>query len=154
MKTVKEGTQAPDFELPDQDGNTVKLSEALTKGPVVLFWYPIASSGGCTAQACHFRDLGAEFEAAGAQRFGISTDSVAKQKAFSEANGFDYPLLSDESGDLARALGVKRKYITPVKRATFVIDTDRTIRKVITSEMNMTVHADEALAALKDGVSR
>ncbi len=64
-------------------------------------------------------------------------------------NSFDYPLLSDESGDVARSFGVKRKYITPVKRATFVIDRDRTVRKVISSEMNMTVHADQALAALQ-----
>ena len=149
MKTVAEGTQAPHFELPDQDGNTVRLSTVLQDGPVVLFFYPVALSGGCTAEACHFRDLATEFEEAGAQRLGISTDPVAKQKQFAEANGFDYPLLSDESGDVARALGVKRRYITPVKRATFVIDRDRTVRKVITSEMNMTVHADQALQALK-----
>ena len=149
MKTIAEGTQAPDFELPDENGNPVRLSRALADGPVVLFFYPVALSGGCTKQACHFRDLATEFKQAGAQRFGISTDSVAKQKEFSDFNGFDYPLLSDESGEVARSLGVKRKYITPVKRATFVIDTDRTIRKVITSEMNMTVHADQALAALR-----
>lgn len=149
MKTIAEGTQAPDFDLPDENGNTVKLSERLEDGPVVLFFYPIALSGGCTTEACSFRDLGAEFEKAGAQRLGISTDPVAKQKEFSQVNSFDYPLLSDESGDVARSFGVKRKYITPVKRATFVIDQDRTIRKVITSEMNMTVHADQALAALQ-----
>ena len=149
MKTVAEGTQAPDFELPDENGNPVRLSTALSNGPVVLFFYPIALSGGCTKQACHFRDLATEFKQAGAQRFGISTDSVAKQKEFSDFNGFDYPLLSDADGEVATALGVKRKYITPVKRATFVIDTDRTIRKVITSEMNMNVHADQALAALR-----
>jgi peroxiredoxin Q/BCP len=149
MKTIAEGSKAPDFELPDQDGNPVRLSEAARNGPVVLFWYPVASSGGCTKQACHFRDLATEFKEAGAQRFGISTDPVAAQKKFAESNGFDYPLLSDESGDVARSLGVKRKYVTPVKRATFVIDRDLTIRKVITSEMNMDVHADQALAALK-----
>ena len=149
MKTIAEGSKAPDFELPDQDGNPVRLSDAAEKGPVVLFWYPVASSGGCTKQACHFRDLATEFKEAGAQRFGISTDPVAAQKKFAESNGFDYPLLSDESGDVARSLGVKRKYVTPVKRATFVIDRDLTIRKVITSEMNMDVHADQALAALK-----
>jgi peroxiredoxin Q/BCP len=149
MKTIAEGTQAPDFDLPDENGKSVKLSERLEDGPVVLFFYPIALSGGCTTEACSFRDLGAEFEKAGAQRLGISTDTVAKQKEFSDVNSFDYPLLSDESGDVARSFGVKRKYITPVKRATFVIDRDRTIRKVITSEMNMTVHADQALAALK-----
>ncbi|MEO5710262.1 MAG: peroxiredoxin [Nocardioidaceae bacterium] len=149
MKTIAEGTQAPDFDLPDENGHPVKLSERLEDGPVVLFFYPIALSGGCTTEACSFRDLGADFEKAGAQRLGISTDTVAKQKEFSQANKFDYPLLSDESGDVARSFGVKRKYITPVKRATFVIDKDRTIRKVITSEMNMTVHADQALAALQ-----
>ena len=149
MKTIAEGSKAPDFELPDQDGNPVRLSDAAKNGPVVLFWYPVASSGGCTKEACHFRDLATEFKEAGAQRFGISTDPVSAQKQFADANGFDYPLLSDESGDVARALGVKRKYVTPVKRATFVIDRDLTIRKVITSEMNMDVHADQALAALK-----
>jgi len=149
MKTIAEGSKAPDFELPDQDGNPVRLSDAAENGPVVLFWYPVASSGGCTKEACHFRDLATEFKEAGAQRFGISTDPVAAQKKFAESNGFDYPLLSDESGDVARSLGVKRKYVTPVKRATFVIDRDLTIRKVITSEMNMDVHADQALAALK-----
>jgi len=149
MKTIAEGRQAPDFELPDQDGRPVRLSTALQDGPVVLFFYPVALSGGCTAQACHFRDLATEFKEAGAQRLGISTDPVAKQKEFAEVNAFDYPLLSDESGDVARSFGVKRKYITPVKRSTFVIDTDRTIRAVIASEMNMGVHADRALEALK-----
>jgi peroxiredoxin Q/BCP len=149
VKTITEGSRAPDFELPDQDGNPVRLSDAVQDGPVVLFWYPVASSGGCTKEACHFRDLGAEFAAAGARRFGISTDPVASQKKFAESHGFDYPLLSDESGDVARSMGVKRKYVTPVQRATFVIDRDLTIRKVISSEMNMDVHADQALAALK-----
>jgi peroxiredoxin Q/BCP len=149
MRTIAEGAQAPDFELPDQDGRPVRLSTALQDGPVVLFFYPIALSGGCTTEACHFRDLATEFKEAGAQRLGISTDPVAKQKEFAEVNAFDYPLLSDESGDVARSFGVKRKYITPVKRATFVIGTDRTIRAVIASEMNMGVHADRALEALK-----
>ena len=149
MRTIAEGAQAPDFELPDQDGRPVRLSTALQDGPVVLFFYPVALSGGCTTEACHFRDLATEFKEAGAQRLGISTDPVAKQKEFAEVNAFDYPLLSDESGDVARAFGVKRKYITPVKRATFVIDTDRTIRSVIASEMSMGVHADRALEALK-----
>jgi peroxiredoxin Q/BCP len=149
MKTIAEGAQAPDFELPDQDGRPVRLSTALQDGPVVLFFYPIALSGGCTTEACHFRDLATEFKEAGAQRLGISTDPVAKQKEFAEVNAFDYPLLSDESGDVARSFGVKRRYITLVKRATFVIDTDRTIRSVVASEMNMGVHADRALEALK-----
>ncbi|MEP7088549.1 MAG: peroxiredoxin [Nocardioidaceae bacterium] len=149
MRTIAEGTRVPDFELPDQDGTTVRLSTRLADGPVVLFFYPAAMTPGCTKEACHFRDLASEFSAAGAQRLGISVDAVSKQQEFSELHALDYPLLSDESGDVARSFGVKRRYVTPVKRATFVIDRDRTVRKVITSEMSMGVHADQALAALR-----
>ena len=149
MKTLAEGSLAPDFELLDQNGSPVRLTEKLKDGPVVLFFYPIAMTGGCTKEACHFRDLATEFKELDAQRLGISTDSVAKQLQFSELHGFDYPLLSDESGEVAKAFGVRRRLITPVKRATFVIDTDLTVLKVIASELNMDVHADEALAALR-----
>lgn len=92
------GDPVPDFELPDQDGAPQRLSTLASQGPVVLFFYPAAMTGGCTAESCHFRDLAAEFTQAGAQRVGISTDSVAKQKQFAELNSFDYPLLSDEAG--------------------------------------------------------
>ena len=151
MKTIAEGEQVPDFELPDQDGHPVRLSTVLRDGPVVLFFYPVALSGGCTTEACHFRDLATEFKEAGAQRLGISTDPVARQKQFADLHGFDYPLLSDESGEVAVAYGVRRRLITPVKRATFVIGPDRTIRRVVASELSMDVHADQALAALREG---
>jgi peroxiredoxin Q/BCP len=148
MKTLTEGSRAPDFELPDQTGALVRLTDLLTTGPVVLFFYPAAMTSGCTKESCHFRDLGAEFDAAGGQRVGISTDSVAKQQQFADAYSFDYPLLSDEAGQVATAYGVRRKYITPVKRATFVIGSDQVIGKVITSELRFEAHADKALAAL------
>ena len=146
--SAAEGDQAPDFEMPASGGRTVSLA-AMRGKPFVLYFYPKADTPGCTKEACHFRDLAAEFGAVGAQRLGISTDPVAKQKQFADAHGFDYPVLSDESGDVARAFGVKRRMITPVKRATFVIDPDRTVRTVVTSELDMAVHADRALAALR-----
>jgi peroxiredoxin Q/BCP len=149
VKTLADGAQAPDFELPDENGRPVRLSATLQDGPVVLFFYPIAMTGGCTKEACHFRDLAVEFKEVDAQRLGISTDPVARQREFSELHGFGYPLLSDESGEVAVAYGVRRRLITPVKRATFVIDTDRTVLKVISSELNMDVHADQALAVLR-----
>ena len=148
MKTLTAGSTAPDFDLPDQDGTRRSLSELLTHGPVVLFWYPAAMTGGCTKETCHFRDLAAEFAAVGAQRVGISMDDVAKQAQFAGQHGFDCPLLSDAAGDVATAYGVRRRFLTPVKRATFVIGTDRVIQEVITSETQMAVHADRALAAL------
>ena len=148
MKTLTAGSTAPDFDLPDQDGTRRSLSELLTHGPVVLFWYPAAMTGGCTKETCHFRDLAAEFAAVGAQRVGISMDDVSTQAQFAGQHGFDYPLLSDATGEVATAYGVRRRFLTPVKRATFVIGTDRVIREVITSETQMAVHADRALAAL------
>jgi thioredoxin-dependent peroxiredoxin len=143
------GDFVPDFELPDQDGGPRRLSTLVSQGPVVLFFYPAAMTGGCTAESCHFRDLAAEFAQAGAQRVGISTDSVAKQKQFSELNAFDYPLLSDEAGDVARAFGVKRRFgPLPVKRKTFVIGADQMLKAEISSEFSMDKHADEALREL------
>jgi peroxiredoxin Q/BCP len=143
------GDTAPDFELPDQSNTPRKLSTLLEDGPVVLFFYPAAMTKGCTAESCHFRDLAAEFAQVGAQRIGISTDNVAKQKQFSDLHSFDYPLLADVDGTVAKAFGVKRKIdLLRVKRATFVIGKDRVIIEVINSELNMNTHADQALAAL------
>jgi peroxiredoxin Q/BCP len=149
MKTLSTGSFAPDFTLPDEAGTPRKLSDFLAKGPVVLFFYPGAMTSGCTAESCRFRDLAAEFEAVGAQRIGISADTVDKQKEFSDTHSFDYPLLSDTDREVATAYGVKRRFITPVKRATFVINADGTIAEVITGEFNMDIHADQALKSLQ-----
>ena len=152
VSTMREGDEVPDFELPDQTGTTRTLSGLLADGPVVLFFYPAAMTGGCTKEACHFRDVAAAFKAAGAQRVGISRDSVEKQKQFSDMNSFDYPLLADTDGKVAEIFGVKRGGLLgklgPVKRWTFVIGTDRRVTKIVHSETNMETHADEALAAL------
>jgi len=145
------GDLAPDFELPDEDGVPRRLSELTATGPVVLFFYPAAMTPGCTAESCHFRDMKAEFEAAGAQRVGISADDVEKQKRFSDKHEFDYPLLSDPDGAVATQFGVRRRVtvLTPTKRATFVIGTDRRVLGVVRSEVRMNLHADRALAILK-----
>ena len=153
MAFVREGDEVPDFELPDQDGTPRSLSGFLADGPVVLFFYPAAMTTGCTKEACHFRDLAAEFAAAGAQRVGISRDAVARQKEFADRHSFDYPLLSDADGTVAGLFGVRRDgmlgKLGPVKRWTFAIGQDRRVVKVISSELNMNLHADEALAALR-----
>lgn len=144
------GDIAPDFTLPDQTGTDRTLSALLADGPVVLFFYPKAMTAGCTKESCHFRDLGSEFAAIGAQRVGISADKVDKQAAFDEKNSLGYPLLSDSSKTVAEQFGVKRSLLPMNKRATFVIDTDRRVLKAISSETNMDVHADEALQILRD----
>ncbi|KFZ78740.1 peroxiredoxin [Amycolatopsis sp. MJM2582] len=147
---MDQGDLAPDFTLPDDKGEERRLSDFLSSGPVVLFFYPAAMTSGCTAESCHFRDLAAEFAEVGAHRVGISPDAVAKQQEFSAKHGFDYPLLSDVDGVVAKQFGVWRKF-SPLhaKRHTFVIDTDRKVLEVIKSELKFTVHADKALAALR-----
>jgi peroxiredoxin Q/BCP len=147
---LHKGDTVADFELADQEGRPRRLSDLLTSGPVVLFFYPGAMTYGCTKESCHFRDLAAEFAAVGAQRVGISADKVEKQKQFSDKHDFDYPLLSDADGEVATAMGVRRA-ISALgnKRVTFVIDTDRTLLDVIHTEISMGAHADRALAVLR-----
>ena len=163
------GEKAPDFTLYDHTGWPRTLSALLSEGPVVLFFFPIASSPICTAQACHFRDLSSEFATVGAQRVGISTDTVDKQAHFAQQRSFDYPLLSDADGVVSDVFGVRRGRLAklrrsvvareavrrsrhtrrrgllarllPVRRITFVIDTDRTILNVISSEARAPMRA-------------
>jgi len=149
---MRKGDVVEDFELPDQTGTPRRLSTLLENGPVVLFFYPLAMSGGCTKEVCHFRDVDAEFKVFGAQQVGISRDSVERQAEFAKRTGISYPLLSDEAGEVAEAFGVKRRLLAkalPVKRATFVIDTDSRILETVSSETDMNGHADQALAALR-----
>jgi thioredoxin-dependent peroxiredoxin len=171
------GETAPNFTLYDHTGRPRTLSMFLSNGPVVLFFFPIASSPICTAQACHFRDLSSEFASLGAQRVGISTDTVDKQAHFAQQRSFDYPLLSDADGVVSELFGVRRgrlaklrrsvvareagrhrrhtrrrgllARLVPVRRTTFVIDKDRTIVKVVSNEVRASVHADETLRFLK-----
>src|SRR6201998_4474317 len=172
------GEKAPDFTLYDPTGRPRTLSALLSAGPVVLFFFPVASSPICTAQACHFRDLSDEFARVGAQRVGISTDTVDKQAHFAQQRSFDYPLLSDADGGVSELFGVRRGRLAklrrsvvareaarrgrhtrrrgllarllPVRRTTFVIDTDRTILKVVSSEVRASVHADQTLWFLEN----
>src|ERR1700748_2025178 len=172
------GEKAPDFTLYDHTGRPRTLSALLTDGPVVLFFFPIASSPICTAQACHFRDLSDEFARVGAQRGGISSDAVDKRPQFAHQRTSADPLLSDTDGVVSELFGVRRGRLAklrrsvvareaarrsrhtrrrgllarllPVRRATIVIDTDRTILKVVSSEVRASVHADQALWFLEN----
>ena len=149
---MNRGDQISDFELTDETGTPRRLSTLLADGPVVLFFYPIASSGGCTQEACHFRDLAADFAAAGARPVGISSDDVAKQRVFASAHSLGYPLLSDRGSAVAKELGAYRWFLPGglhTRRMTFVIGPDRRIIDTIASETKFDVHADTALEILR-----
>lgn len=146
---LKPGDVVPDFDATTDQGEPIRLSDLLLKGPVVLFFYPAAMTYGCTIESCHFRDLAAEFGEVGAQRVGISADSVDKQAEFSSKHGFDYPLIADTDKNIAKIFGVTRMGPLPNKRVTFVIGTDRRLLDVISSETRMNSHADKALEVLR-----
>ncbi|WML78660.1 peroxiredoxin [Streptomyces sp. VNUA74] len=149
-RTPAVGDTVEDFTLPDETGTPRRLSELLADGPVVLFFYPAALTAGCTAEACHFRDLAAEFAAAGARPVGVSGDTVEKQQEFTGRHTLGMPLLSDTDGAVRELFGVRRGFsMAPTKRVTFVIGRDRVVLEVVRSEIRMNTHADRALAALR-----
>jgi peroxiredoxin Q/BCP len=148
----QQGDQAPDFELPDQDGNPVKLSE-LRGQPVVVYFYPKADTPGCTTQACGVRDHRAVYAKVGAVVLGISPDSVAKVKKFHDKQALNFALLADEGHVVADVYGVwveKSMYgksYWGVQRATFVVDADGQVAKVI-PKVTPKTHDEAVLAAL------
>ncbi|WP_314220582.1 peroxiredoxin [Streptomyces zaehneri] len=149
-KALETGDLVDDFALPDETGTVRSLTDLLAEGPVVLFFYPAALTAGCTAEACHFRDLAAEFAAVGARPVGISGDTVDRQQEFAGKHALGMPLLSDADGAVRERFGVKRGFsLAPTKRVTFVIAQDRTVLEVVRSELRMNTHADRALDALR-----
>jgi peroxiredoxin Q/BCP len=149
---IEEGTPAPDFELPSDGGETIKLS-ALRGKPVVLYFYPKDDTPGCTTQACGIRDAYGEFERAGAVVLGISPDSEKSHVKFKEKHGLPFTLLADTEHEVADAYGVwaektymGRKYMG-ISRSTFVIGADGTVTKVM-QNVKPATHADDVLAAL------
>jgi peroxiredoxin Q/BCP len=149
---IKTGEQAPDFELPDHDGNPVRLSE-LRGRTVVLYFYPKADTSGCTTQACGIRDHRADYEAAGVTVLGVSPDPVDAIKRFHDKRDLNFTLLADEDHAVAERYGVwgeksmyGRTYMG-VHRATFIIDGEGRVAHVIPKASPKT-HDDEVLAAL------
>jgi thioredoxin-dependent peroxiredoxin len=149
---IDRGEAAPDFELPDQKGQTVKLSE-LRGQPVVLYFYPKADTPGCTTQACGVRDRRSDYEQAGAVVLGVSPDPVGKVARFDEKHGLGFPLLADEDHRVAEQYGVwveksmyGRTYMGN-ERTTFVIGADGVVRDVL-RKVKPAEHDELVLGAL------
>ncbi len=146
---IKAGQQAPDFELPDNNGDLVKLTDFKGTKNVVLFFYPKDFTGGCTAEACSFRDSYEDFTDAGAEVIGISSDDVISHRKFSERYKLPFILLSDKGGKVKNLFGVKNDLFGLLAgRVTFVINKEGVVIKVFDSQVNFTGHSKEALEAL------
>ena len=143
------GERITDLTVTTHDGTVTTLSAVAGSRPLAVFFYPKAFTAGCTAQACHFRDLGAEFDEVGAARVGVSRDDADTQARFVDEHEFDYPLIADRDGAVSKAFGAKRVGPVPSRRQTYVLDADLTVLAVISDELRMDRHADDALEVLR-----
>jgi len=147
------GEQAPDFELPDQDGNPVRLSD-FRGMRVVLYFYPHADTPGCTTQACGIRDHGADYEAAGAVVLGVSPDPVEAVKKFADKQSLNFRLLADADHAVCELYGVWAEKSTygrtywGARRTTFIVDPEGKVAHVI-AKVSPKTHDDEVLGALR-----
>ncbi|MCH4294298.1 thioredoxin-dependent thiol peroxidase [Shewanella sp. 3B26] len=153
MNTLKAGDKAPQFTLPNQNGEMISLAESLKNGPVLVYFYPKALTPGCTDQACGLRDSKPQLDAKGVTVFGISPDPVAKLKKFEEKHSLNFHLLSDEDHAVADAFGVwgEKKFMGKVydgiHRLSFIVGTDGTISRDLTKFKTKT-HHETVLEAL------
>lgn len=137
MTHLKEGDKAPDFLAKDEQGNTISLSDYKGK-KLVIFFYPKASTPGCTAEACNLNENYDRFKSKGYEILGVSADSAKRQSNFKNKYGFKYPLLADEDKSVIESFGVwgPKKFMGKeydgIHRTTFVIDENGIIQNVIT----------------------
>lgn len=143
------GKPAPEFELPDQDGQLHSLEDYRDQW-VVLYFYPKDQTPGCTTEACEFRDDIFAFKKMNAQVLGVSLDDVESHQAFSEKHNLPFPLLADVEGKAADAYGVKTKMfgMTLAKRETFLIDPEGKLVKHY-SDVDPDVHSRQVLTDLQ-----
>lgn len=127
--SVEIGQSAPDFTLPDQDGNPVTLSDFRGERAVALVFYPFTFSGVCTSELCQLRDDYSDFEAKGVQVLAVSCNTKHAQKKWADEMGYTFPVLSDfwPHGEVAQAYGVFNDKVGVAMRATFLIDKDGVI---------------------------
>ena len=149
MTSLKIGDKAPDFQAKDQDGNIISLSDYKGK-KLVLFFYPKASTPGCTVEACNLRDNYERFQSFGYEILGVSADSEKRQSYFRNKYDFPYPLLADEDKSVINAFGVwgPKKFMgreyEGIYRTTFVIDENGKIEQIIT-KVKTKGHSDQLL---------
>lgn len=149
MTNLKPGDKAPYFTAKDQDGNSISLSDYKGK-KLVLFFYPKASTPGCTAEACNLSDNYSRFQKAGYDILGVSADSEKRQSNFKNKYDFPYPLLADEDKAVIEAYGVwgPKKFMGKeydgIHRTTFIIDEKGLIEDVIT-KVKTKAHTDQIL---------
>jgi thioredoxin-dependent peroxiredoxin len=146
---IRVGDKAPDFTLPSQSGDQVRLQDRLGDRVVVLYFYPKDETPGCTAEACAFRDSHEAFTDAGAEVIGISSDSAGRHASFAGRYQLPFTLVSDQGGAVRKSYGVPAVLGVLPGRVTYVIDRTGTVRHVFNSMTNVGQHISEALDVVR-----
>ena len=147
-KKVCVGDVAPDFTLPDQSGTPVRLRDLVGEKTVVLYFYPMDETPGCTIEARAFRDSYEQFSAKDAEVVGVSSDSVRSHRRFAQRHNLPFLLLSDRDGAVRQLYGVEKTLGLLPGRVTYVIDRTGVVRHVYSSQLRATRHPREALTVL------
>jgi peroxiredoxin Q/BCP len=136
------GGRAPEFTLPDQDGQSVSLSTLLRYGSLILYFYPADFTPGCTREACCIRDLHAEIQEAGLSVAGVSPQAPESHRAFREQHKLPFILLSDVDKYVIRMYDVQGPLGFGVRRATYLVDQARNIRSAVLADFRISQHED------------
>ena len=146
---IQAGDKAPDFTLPAQSGEPVRLSDRFGERAVVLYFYPKDDTPGCTAEACAFRDSHEVFAEAGAEVIGVSSDSAGRHATFAGRHNLPFTLLSDQGGRVRKSYGVPALLGLIPGRVTYVIDREGEVRHVFNSMTNIGQHVGDALEVVR-----
>jgi peroxiredoxin Q/BCP len=145
------GQKAPDFELPDQDGQKQTLKALLKDGPLILYFYPADFTPGCTKEACSFRDLHQELLKAKLRVVGVSPQDVDSHRRFAETHGLNFPLLADPDKKVVKAYDLDGPLGFGVRRGTYLIGKDGTIRDSVLADLRIGAHEAFVKKALQAG---
>lgn len=146
---LKKGDQAPDFSLADDSGKLIGLDELLSAGPIVLYFYPADFTPGCTKEACEIRDMHEDITDVGMTVVGISPQDSESHDSFRSQYELPFPLLADPDKQAVKAYGVDGPLGIGVRRATFIIGSDKTIEDVMVADFRISRHSDFIRAAVE-----
>lgn len=151
---LRNGTQAPAFELEDQDGQRRTLKSLLQDGPLILYFYPADFTPGCTKEACSFRDLQQDLVAANLRVVGVSPQDAESHQRFAAKHGLNFPLLADPDKKAVKAYDVDGPLGFGVRRGTYLISADGVIQDSVLADLRISEHEAFVQRALAAGASK
>jgi thioredoxin-dependent peroxiredoxin len=151
LTVLKNGTQAPEFDLLDQDGKRHTLQSLLAKGPLILYFYPADFTPGCTREACTFRDLQNDLVRAKLRVVGVSPQDADSHKKFAAKHNLNFPLLADPDKKAVKAYDVDGPLGFGVRRGTYLIGADGKIQDSVLADLRIGAHEEFVQAALAAG---